>query len=73
MKSDEIRKQTVLVVWRDGSYLSRKEMLTGRIVWDPHLSSAWKTRNREKAMETAEKYGGELLLFNPITWEVKSL
>lgn len=69
----DIRTRTVLVVRKDGQYLSRREMLTGRIVWDPHLGNAWKTRNREKAREKAEKYGGVLVLFNPIIWEVKDL
>lgn len=68
-----LRMATALVVFRDGKYLSRKEMLTGRIIWDQHLSSAWRTRNRDKARKTAEKYGGTLRLFNPIIWEVKRL
>ena len=72
MKPD-IRRATVLVIRKNGQYLSRREMFTGRILWDPHLSSAWKTRNREKARENAEKYGGVLMLFNPIIWEVKRL
>ena len=72
MKPD-IRRATVLVIRKDGRYLSRREAFTGRIVWDPHLGNAWKTRNREKAHDAAEKYGGEMMLFNPIIWEVKAL
>jgi hypothetical protein len=68
-----LRKATVLVVFRDGEYLSRKKMLTGRIVWDQHLSNAWRTRDREKARRIAEKYGGTLRLFNPIIWRVRDL
>lgn len=69
----DIRMATVLVIEKDRMFLSRKEMLTGRIVWDQHLSNAWRTRNREKARRMAEKYGGRLCLFNPIIWRVKGL
>ena len=72
MKPD-IREQTVIVIRKDGKYLSRREMLTGRIVWDPHLGSAWKTRNKAKAIKAAERYGGKLYLFNQIIWRVQEL
>ena len=69
----DIRKATVLVIRKGNQYLSRIEMLTGRVVWSPELSSAWRTRNREKARNAAETYGGEPILFNPIIWRVKAL
>ena len=72
MKQD-IRIKTVLIVEDDGWYLSRIEILTGREVWSRELSEAWRTRDRNKAKAVAEEYGGRLMLFNPIIWEVKAL
>lgn len=69
MKPD-IRESTVLVIEKNGEFL-RIEMLTGSPVWDRSLSGAWKTRNREKAKREAEKYGGRLMLFNPVIWKVR--
>lgn len=67
----DIRRATVLVIEKDGCYLSRVELFTGKVIWDQHLSSAWKTRNREKAKQMALKYGGQPVLFNPIIWKTK--
>lgn len=72
MKQD-IRTKTVLIVEDDGWYLSRIEMLTGRVIWSRELSEAWRTRDRNKANAVAEEYVGRLMLFNPIIWEVKAL
>ena len=69
----DIRLATVLVIRKDGQYLSRVEIGTGRVIWDPHLSDAWRTRDRVLARILAKKHGGELTLFNPIIWRVKAL
>ena len=69
----DIRKATCLVIERNGMYLSRIEMLTRRVVWDPHLGSAWRTRNKAKAYAVADEYMGNVCLFNPIVWEVRKL
>ena len=70
----ELRKATTLIVMKDGKYLSRiNAMIPGAVVWDQHLSNAWRTRNRSEAQEKAEQVGGILALFNPIIWEVKVL
>ena len=73
LKKPDIRKATCLVIERDGEFFSRIEMLTGRIVWDRHLSSAWTTRNIEKARRKATAYGGAPMLFNKVLWRTKSL
>ena len=69
----DIRLATVLVIRKDGQYLSRIEIVTGRAVWDPHLSDAWRTRDRMLAQMVAQKHGGTPELFNPIIWRVKAL
>jgi len=70
----DIRTQTYLIVQKDRKYLSKMGlMMTEGAVWDQHLSNAWKTRDRELARMEADKYGGQLALFNTILWEVKPL
>ena len=74
MSRDNLRRKTALVIRNQyGEYLSRKDMVTGKILWDRHLSNAWKTRKREKAGKMVQKLGGEICLFNPIIWEVRAL
>ena len=71
---DEIRKCTALVIQNDaGEYLSRIECVTGRVVWDAHLSNAWKTRVMGNAVAVAEFLGGKVCLFNSALMEVKAL
>lgn len=73
MKPD-IRLATYLIVTKDGQYLSEVgTMMVGKAIWDPHLSNAWRTRDRATARAVAEKYGGQLALFNEILWKVKKL
>ena len=70
----DIRMHTYLIIRKDGKYLSKMgTLLTSGAVWDQHLSNAWRTRDRELARLEAEKNGGQLVLFNTITWEVKPL
>ena len=70
----ELRKATALIVMKDGKYLSRVgTMMLSSSVWDPHLSNAWRTRNKQEAQEIADRVGGILALFNSITWEVRVL
>jgi hypothetical protein len=68
-----IRRQTSLIVVKNGQYLSHRNMVTGKIEWDPHLSRAWRTRNRDDAQKLARMLGGRLMLFNPIIWRTKEL
>lgn len=72
MKQD-IRTKTVLVVRKNGLWLSRAELATKRLVWDQHLSNAWMTRDKNEAMSVALKTGGTIYLFNPIVWRFKVL
>ena len=72
MKPD-IRTATCLVIEKDGKYLSGYGTFMGSVTWDNHLSNAWTTRDKEEALRVAEKYGGSLMLFNPIVWRTKRL
>lgn len=73
MTKDILKKATCLVIQKDGEYLSRIGKLVNLTVWDVHLSNAWTTRNKEKAMRKADELGGTLMLFNPIIWRVERL
>lgn len=72
MKTD-IRTKTCLVIEKDGRYLSGYGTFMGTVEWSDYLSNAWKTRDKEEALRVAEKYGGSLVLFNPIVWRTKRL
>ena len=72
MKTD-IRTKTCLVIEKNGEYLSGYGTFMGTVTWDRHLSNAWTTRDKDEALRVAEKYGGSLVLFNPIIWRTKKL
>ena len=71
MTLERIRMKTVLIVERDGEYLSRKMLLTGTVMWSNSKWEAWKTRDRDLAEAMAARYGGRLMLFNPIIGRIK--
>ena len=71
MNKDELRKQTCLVIEKDGKYLAGYGQVIRMIHWDDHLTNAWKTRDTKEAMDAADKYGGRLMLFNPIVWQIR--
>lgn len=48
-------------------------MLTGGVTWDPHISNAWMTRIKSNAVAVAQKYGGELMLYNKVVGKVAEL
>lgn len=73
MDAEYMRKKTVLVIRKERWYLSRVEMLTKRVIWIPYLSDAWSTREIGKARLLAEKFGAQIMMFNPIVWEVRTL
>lgn len=70
---DEIRRQTALIIRRDGEYLVGRQMHSSTLVWSLSAWDAWRTRDREKARRVAEKTGGRVLLFNPIIGRTQEL
>lgn len=73
MDAEYMRKKTVLVIKKERWYLSRVEMLAKRVIWSPHLADAWSTREIGKARFLSEKFGAQIMMFNPIVWEVRAL
>lgn len=67
----EIRKQTCIVIRRNGEYLVGKEMLNTGMKWSWSIYEAWRTRDIEKAREVARRVGGVMVLFNPIVNQKK--
>ena len=66
---DEIRKQTGLIVEKDGEFIIGNG--GGFVRWGSSPYDAWKTRDREQARMVAERVGGTLMLFNPVLRQVK--
>lgn len=64
---DDIRRATGLIIRKEN------EFLVGTILWSTDLRwslspwDAWRTRDPGAARQVAEKVGGEIELFNPVT------
>lgn len=70
MKND-IRKQTGIIIRKNGYYLVGKIVFSSDLKWSTSPYEAWRTRDRDKAAEIARKVGGVMVLFNPIVNQEK--
>ena len=70
---DDIRRQTGLIIRRNGEYLVGRQLYDGPLRWSISPYDAYRTRNREKAQNLARVTGGIVLLFNPIVGEMRIL
>ena len=70
---NEIRRQTALIVRRNGEYLVGRQLHDGPLVWSVSAWDAFRTRDREKARRIAAVTGGIVVLFNPIIGRTKTL
>ena len=70
-KYDAVRKQTCLIVRKNGKYLVGRMMLTGGLKWSESKYDAWRTRDKEQARQTALIVGGIVMLFNPIVNQIR--
>lgn len=69
MNRDEIRKQTGLIIEKDGEFLIGYNGLFLR--WGISPSDAWKTRDIDAAKMVSEKFGGTIMLFNPVVRQLR--
>lgn len=69
MNRDEIRKQTGLIIEKDGEFLIGYNGLFLR--WGISPSDAWKTRDIDAAKMVSEKFGGQIMLFNPVVRQLR--
>ena len=73
MNRDEIRKQTSLIIRKNGKYMVGSILYSTEIRWSLSAWDAWRTRDRELARVVARKTGGTTVLFNPITGEERAV
>ena len=70
---DDIRRETCLIIRRDGEYLVGTILYSTDLRWSISPYDAWMTRNRRQAEMVAQLAGGEPVLFNPIVNQLKPL
>ena len=64
-----IKKQTSLVVMKDGEFL--RGLFYYGLAWSTSPYDAWRSRNISFASAVADKLGGSLWLFNPIIGQAR--
>lgn len=73
MNRNDIRKQTCLIIRKDGEFLVGTILKSTDLRWSRSPYDAWSTRNIGFAEMVAAMVGGELVLFNPIVNQMKVL
>ena len=73
MDKNQIRRQTSLIIRKNGEYLVGGILYSKDLRWSGSIYDAWRTRDRELARAIARKTGGITMLFNPITGEERAL
>ena len=69
----DIRKQTCLIIRKDGAYLVGTILYSTDLRWSNSPYDAWMTRRKEDAVRVAGAVGGELVLFNPVARQMRVL
>ena len=70
---DDIRKQTCLIIRKNGEYLVGRIVFSNELRWSIYAHEAYRTRSRREARKLALKTGGTVMLFNPIVRTMKVL
>jgi len=68
---DDIRKETCLIIRKNHEYLQGGILYSKDLKWTIYKYDAWRTRDIEKAEEYARKCGGIVMLFNPISKQIR--
>ena len=66
MKREALRRETCIIIRKDGDYLVGTILYSRDLRWSYSAFDAWRTRDREAARRVARVVGGVLVLFNPI-------
>jgi hypothetical protein len=69
----DIRKETCLIIRKNGEFLVGRKMLSCGLRWSGSKYDAWRTRDRAKAEKLAFIVGGIVMLFNPIANQIRVL
>ena len=70
---DDIRKQTGIIIRKNGEYLVGTILNTSDLRWSTSPYEAYRTRDRKKAEKLARRTGGVMVLFNPIVNQMRIL
>ena len=73
MTTLDIRKQTYIVIQKNGLYLVGGIIWSSELRWSPYVYDAWRTRKKDRAEEIARKTGGVMVLFNRVTGDRKMI
>ena len=73
MKRDELRRQTCIIIRKDGEYLVGTVLYSRDLRWSHSAFDAWRTRDREAARRVARITGGVLVLLNPIIGKTRDM
>ena len=68
MKQD-IRLQTCLIIESQGQYLVGFNGFALR--WSESYSDAWRTRDIDAARMVVDRFGGSIMLFNPVARQLR--
>ena len=68
---DDIRKQTCIIIRKNGEYLVGRIVFSEVLRWTIDAHEAWRTRNRKHAEAVARATGGVMVLFNPIVRQMR--
>ena len=69
MTRDDLRRQTCLIIESQGKYLLGFNGFALR--WTESYSDAWRTRNVEAAKKVVRRFGGTIMLFNPVVMQLR--
>lgn len=68
----DIRKYTTLIIKRENEYLVGCILNSGGMTrWSNSAWDAWHTREWFDAQRVAKRVGGRIMLFNPVTGELR--
>lgn len=71
MKNERLRQATVLIIRRGNEYLIARIFGSRDLRWGISPWDAWCTRRPADAKKVKEKTGGEIMLFNPVTGQLR--
>ena len=69
----DARLKTGIIIRRGVEYLVARQIGTRRLVWSSSPWDAWITRDRENAEHIAKITGGDMILFNPVVGQLRTL
>lgn len=69
----DIRKYTCLIIRSGTMYLVGRILYSTDLRWSENAWDAWHTRNIEAARMVARRIGGTVMLFNPISGQLREM